>query len=347
MHWLLTDEGCEPFLLDELRRNWPGAKNDTPAAGWVTTAAPLTESAAGHSPLLAFCRQALPDAIEQQAPSINQWAGLLAESIRGAIPADQPWRLHLWPAYGEGRAGMNRCELIRQALADRLRKQARHCLRALEEGAAPFAPLTSLVQLVLRSPEHGLLSITPAPLPWQCRGIVSAFPAGDVPVAVDKAAPSRAFAKLIEAEQRLGLAIQKNDTCIDLGASPGSWSYVALGRGARVVAVDRTELRDDLMRHPLLEFHRGDAFKFAPAAQADWLLCDVIAAPRRSIDLLLEWLRARRMRRFIVTIKFIGSADYALLDDLKTQVPPLCAEFHLTRLSANKNEACAFGVTAP
>jgi len=33
-----------------------------------------------------------------------------------------------------------------------------------------------------------------------------------------------------------------------------------------------------------------------------------------------------------------------LLDQLKQEAPSLCADFRLTRLCANKNEVCAFGV---
>jgi hypothetical protein len=44
-----------------------------------------------------------------------------------------------------------------------------------------------------------------------------------------------------------------------------------------------------------------------------------------------------------VTIKFKGDDEYPLLSQLKEQVPPLCADFRLTRLCANKNEVCAFG----
>lgn len=76
----------------------------------------------------------------------------------------------------------------------------------------------------------------------------------------------------------------------------------------------------------------------------DWLLCDVIAAPERSIELLLTWLREKRCRQFVVTIKFKGTADVAALAELKRELPALCSEFWLTRLCANKNEACALGV---
>jgi 23S rRNA (cytidine2498-2'-O)-methyltransferase len=77
--------------------------------------------------------------------------------------------------------------------------------------------------------------------------------------------------------------------------------------------------------------------------RVDWLLCDVIAAPQRSIDLLVAWLQEERMVNFIVSIKFMGVEDYPLIDQLKVRAAPLCSELSLIRLSANKNEICAFG----
>ena len=130
------------------------------------------------------------------------------------------------------------------------------------------------------------------------------------------------------------------------GGLVGASLALALQRGAKVIAVDRSPLRDDLMRDPHLRFHQADAFKFEPPAQVDWLICDVIAAPQRNIDLLLQWLRERRMRNFIVTIKFKGSDEYPLLDRLKRDAPPLCEDFRLNRLCANKNEVSAFGRAA-
>jgi 23S rRNA (cytidine2498-2'-O)-methyltransferase len=99
------------------------------------------------------------------------------------------------------------------------------------------------------------------------------------------------------------------------------------------------------MRHPLLTFHRGDAFTFTPPRPVDWLLCDVIAAPDRSIDLVLEWCRKRLCRHFVVTIKFKGTAEYPVLERLKAELAPLTSDFTLTRLCANKNEVCVMGST--
>jgi 23S rRNA (cytidine2498-2'-O)-methyltransferase len=376
----LADSDSLTFLADELRRSAPEAAQ-TEIVGLGIAAEVKLDGL-----WLAFARQTLPDAVEVSAASINAWADRIIDAVAGHFPDDQPWRLHLWPHYGEGRAGLNRCELIRASVIERLKKKRRHLLRSfvdaessasrtsphpnpLPQGAreseflprpaggeragvrgcsdsspAPFTPQTSLVQCILTSPEAGWLSTSLAPLPHTHRQLISSFPRGEVPLADDKSAPSRAFTKLVESEQRLGRRIERGQTCVDLGASPGSWSYVAIQRGAHVIAVDRSELREDLMRSPRLRFEAADAFKYQPPQTVDWLVCDVIAAPQRSIDLLLEWLRGKRMRNFVVTLKFKGHDEYPLLETLKRDAPPLCAEFHLTRLCANKNEVCAFGI---
>ncbi|MDZ4403143.1 SAM-dependent methyltransferase [Prosthecobacter sp.] len=338
MHLFLTDPDTSSFLADELRRAAPDSSLREIEGLGIAADVNL------DGLLLAFARQTLPDAIEVQAVSINAWADRIIDAVAGVFPDDQPWRLHLWPQYGEGKAGRHRCELILASLMERLKKRRRHLLRSLIDSEAVFDAQTSLAQCVLTSPETGWLSATSAPRAYALRSLISSFPRGEVPLADDKSAPSRAFTKLVEAEQRLGRRIERGETCVDLGASPGSWSYVALHRGAHVIAVDRSELREDLMRNPRLRFEAADAFKYQPPQTVDWLVCDVIAAPQRSIDLLLEWLSEKRMRNFIVTIKFKGHDEYSLLDMLKRDAPPLCAEFHLTLLCANKNEVCAFGV---
>ncbi|GAA5147908.1 hypothetical protein GCM10023213_43280 [Prosthecobacter algae] len=339
MHVFLPVIDCGPFLVEELKRAGIAATEDAMTGLIHAPALP-------DLPWLAFARQTLPEATEVKEASINAWADHIITRIAGILPDAQPWRLHLWPAYGEGKAGLHRCDLIRTALNERLKKRRRALLRSLEESASAFSSETSLVQAVLTGPDAGFVSVSAAPQPSQLRSLISPFLGGDVPHAEDKAAPSRAFAKVIESELRLGQQIESGQTCVDLGASPGSWSYVAIQRGAYVTAIDRSPLRDDLMRNPRLSFQQADAFKFRPQQPVDWLICDIIAAPQRSLDLLLDWLRERQMRRFIVTLKFKGSDEYHLMDALKELAPPLCADFRLTRLCANKNEVTAFGVVA-
>ena len=335
MHAFLPADGCAEFLMDELKRQQIDPRASEPFIFAETLPAPA---------LLAFARQTLPDVRELRDASINGWADQIIESMLATLTADAPWQLHLWPAYGEGKAGQHRCELIHAALTERLKKRRRSLFRSWVQDDATAG--IALVQAVLTAPDAGLVSTASAAAVHELRGILWPFAAGDIPHAEDKAAPSRAFAKVIEAELRLGQYIERGQTCVDLGASPGSWSYVAIQRGAHVTAIDRSPLRDDLMRNARLKFVQADAFKFKPDAPVDWLICDIIAAPQRSIDLLLEWLREKQMRRFIVTLKFKGTDEYHLLDQLKAEAPQMCSDFRLTRLCANKNEVTAFGVAA-
>lgn len=340
MHLLISAEESAPFLEAEVSRAFPGTLLPSPAPD---VAAADFELSASAPPIFVFSHQFLPHAAEHQAASIGEWGRLLFDRIATQLPEGQPWRLHIAPQYGEGAAGQNRCRLIRESLFETLQRKRRSALKSLEDQPSRLGSETSLVQLLLTAPDHGFLSVAAAPLPAQLSHLVSPFIKGTLPIASDKSAPSRAFAKLTETELRLGRRIAPKESCVDLGASPGSWSYVALQRGARVTAVDRSPLREDLMQDRRLTFHQGDAFTYVPPDRVDWLLCDVIAAPERSIALLLHWLRQHWTRRFVVTIKFKGQEDYGQLEQLKRELPPLCRDFFITRLCANKNEACAFG----
>jgi len=260
------------------------------------------------------------------------------EEIRARGDARPPER-----SAPDAEAGRHRCRLIREAVLELLQRQHRQLLRQLRRDPVPFAANESLVQLLLTAPDTGFISMARAPLPFEQRHLLSPFPKGEVAIASDKTAPSRAFAKLLEAELRLGRAIKAGEICVDLGAAPGSWTYVAANRGARVMAVDRSPLREDLTRHRRVEFHRGDAFSFEPPRPMDWLLCDVIAAPERTAELLRGWLQRRWCRHFVATVKLRDAPGADTLARLKRELPPLTRELFLTRLCANKREVCAFG----
>jgi len=339
MHLWWSTADSEPFLLQEIHRAFPTRDILRPAPGFIGL-----DSIPSDSGPMAFAAQTLPGARIIAAPSIRAWADQLTDAIVADLPEDAPWHLHLAPCYGQGSAGLNRCGFIRESLLDGLKRRRRHRLRSLHPSTDSLQPGAGLVQALLSAPDAGFLSVLPPDTVDAWRSSLVPCPAGDIPVASDKSAPSRAFSKLVEAEIRLGRRIGPEQTVIDLGASPGSWTYVAVNRGARVMSVDRSPLRDDLMGHPRVTFHQGDAFQFAPAAPVDWLICDVIAAPDRSIGLVLDWVRRGWARQFVVTIKFKGSAEYEKLDGLKRELAPLCREFRLSRLCANRNEACVMGI---
>jgi 23S rRNA (cytidine2498-2'-O)-methyltransferase len=349
----------DPPLLAELAATFPAPSTHALAASGLVWSE-LSPADAARAPCLAFAEQVLPAPRAVAARSVTQWSDALADAVlEGLRDHDGPWRLHVLsaaPAPGS-RLGPGRARLIREQALDRIKERRRALRRALVEDDRPFAADEALVQLVLVSLESGWLSLCEPDELRRLRRCLSRFPAGVVAVPEDRAPPSRAYAKLLEAELHAGLVIGKGDTVVDLGGSPGGWSAVALQRGARVLAVDRAPLRDDLMRHARLAFRRGDAFAFRPdaaprgaeplpewlAPPVDWLLCDVIAFPERTLDLLRQWLTARWCRRFVVTVKFRGPADLGRLAELKALLEASGAEFLVRRLRANKNEVTAAG----
>jgi 23S rRNA (cytidine2498-2'-O)-methyltransferase len=372
VHLVLAAADSRDALQQELRQSLPGPIQEIrPGLFACDFAVPEGD----RLPFLAFARQLAPDAREVSAASIRTWANLLVDAVAGVLPDQNTWSLQVVPfkeltadsrmgarawhsrtraeqprssaSQEEARSiGPHRCRLIREAALEILHKRRRHLLRSLRQHEGIFVEDEALVQLILLSPEHGFLSVANAPLPFRQQHVVSCFPSGELPLAVDKQAPSRAFAKLVEAELRLGRRIAARDTCVDLGAAPGSWTYVAARRGAIVTAVDRADLRHDLMQQKNVHFQRGDAFRFEPEAAVDWLLCDVIASAERSAQALLHWLRQKWCRHFVVTLKVDNSGSSAVLAELKRELPKLTSELHLLRLCANKKEVCAFGTIA-
>jgi len=135
---------------------------------------------------------------------------------------------------------------------------------------------------------------------------VAPWAAGLPSITTDKQAPSRAYRKLEETFQWLGRAPRQDETVVDLGGAPGGWAHTALKRGAFVTAVDRSPLAPPAAGHPRLNQIQGDAFAFVPPAPVDWLLCDVICEPPRSIDLIDRWAANGWCRNLVVTVKFKG-----------------------------------------
>ena len=143
----------------------------------------------------------------------------------------------------------------------------------------------------------------------------SAFPNGEANFIEDKTAPSRAYLKLWETFTLLGSRPAPGEFCLDLGASPGGWTWVLQRLGARVLAVDKAPLDPSVGRLPNVEERRESAFGLDPRAigKVDWLFSDVICYPERLLNLVRNWIAKGEVRRFVCTIKFQGATDFATM----------------------------------
>lgn len=166
--------------------------------------------------------------------------------------------------------------------------------------AAPTAPLGSWTLL---APDR-LLAAARCSAP---------YPNGEVVFVEDKEGPpSRAYLKLWEALVRLRRWPQPGERCVDLGASPGGWTYVLAKLGATVVAIDKAPLDPRVMAMAGVEWQGESAFALDPASigPVDWLFSDVICYPARLLKLVERWRAAGLVKNFVCTIKFQGETDH-------------------------------------
>ena len=142
----------------------------------------------------------------------------------------------------------------------------------------------------------------------------SPFPHGEMRFVEDRdGPPSRAYLKLWEALTVIGRHPAPGELCVDLGSSPGGWSWVLQGLGARVISVDKAPLAPAIAALPGIEERCDSAFALDPHAlgPVDWLFSDIVCYPARLLALVERWLAAGTCRNFICTVKFQGATDHA------------------------------------
>jgi 23S rRNA (cytidine2498-2'-O)-methyltransferase len=123
--------------------------------------------------------------------------------------------------------------------------------------------------------------------------------------------PSRAYLKLWEAWHRLGRWPRYGDRCVDLGSSPGGWTWAMQRLDAWVLSVDKAPLDPRIARLPRVECRRASAFALDPKSVGtlDWIVSDVIAYPDRLLAMIDRWIDVHPSASFVVTLKFQGKTD--------------------------------------
>jgi HAD superfamily hydrolase (TIGR01509 family) len=331
-------EGHAAALRDELRRVLPRGQPEAlgPGALAVSGADGLP-----HGTALAFAAWALPEARPFAAPSVSAGADAVIDALVTRLKDHEgPVRLLVF-ATGEGSPA--RARLVAAETQARLKDRLRRLHRQLRTDEGALGRDEALVQVLLTGADKGFVSALTPGEAHAHRRLLSPYAGGEVAVPRDIRPPSRAYQKLVEAQTRLGVKMKDGETVVDLGASPGGWSFVALEQGAQVTAIDRSPLRDDLRRNAQLSFVKGDAFSYRPTQRVDWLVCDLIAFPERTVQLLKDWLGGGLCDRFVVTVKFRGTEDYALVEQVKAVLAEFAGEYWLRALTHNKNELTAMG----
>ncbi len=146
----------------------------------------------------------------------------------------------------------------------------------------------------------------------------SPFPNGEARLVEDRTGPpSRAYLKLYEAFVRLRRWPSPGETCLDLGASPGGWTWLLAQTGATVEAVDKAPLDPAVGALANVRWREGSAFAIDPRhhAPVDYLCSDVVCYPQRLLGLVQRWVEAGTARDMICSIKFQGPTDHGIVRD--------------------------------
>jgi len=257
----------------------------------------------------------LTEELRRAGRRVSAWHGRLA--LSPDAPGHAAWALECWTAPTEiavpsVKAGADALRAIQRNwacyAAAHHRRGALITERLPPVKARPLvfpepAPTGHLGAWTLLAPDRMLASPTKT----------SPFVNGEVAFVEDREGPpSRAYLKLWEALTRLGRCPGPGETCLDLGAAPGGWTWVLAKLGARVAAVDKAAMDPGVLAMPGVTVRTESAFGLDPRAEppVDWLFSDVICYPARLLGLVRRWIEAGAARNIVCTLKFQGETDH-------------------------------------
>ncbi|MGE5096830.1 MAG: 23S rRNA (cytidine(2498)-2'-O)-methyltransferase RlmM [Betaproteobacteria bacterium] len=131
------------------------------------------------------------------------------------------------------------------------------------------------------------------------------WPMGIPRLRMPAGAPSRSTLKLAEAFMELvgERRFEPGATAVDLGASPGGWTWQLVQRGFMVTAVDNGPMDAALLDSGQVRHRRDDGFHYRPPEPADWMVCDMVESPSRIARLVARWISEGWCRETIFNLK--------------------------------------------
>ncbi|QGZ30808.1 23S rRNA (cytidine(2498)-2'-O)-methyltransferase RlmM [Stutzerimonas stutzeri] len=185
-----------------------------------------------------------------------------------------------------------------------LRKALIKAGRLVEEGTGPRLLLT------FQSGREVFLGIAEA-------DNSAMWPMGIPRLKFPRQAPSRSTLKLEEAwhhfipREQWDTRLAAGMTAVDLGASPGGWTWQLVNRDIEVMAVDNGPMNEELLESGLVGHYRADGFAFRPKRPVDWMVCDIVEKPAKNAALLETWIGEGLCREAVVNLKLPMKQRYA------------------------------------
>lgn len=133
----------------------------------------------------------------------------------------------------------------------------------------------------------------------------SPTPGGFSLASLPSEAPSRAYLKVIDGMKYMGVTLEKGETALEIGSSPGGATYALLQMGLKVEGVDPGEMAPVCLEHPHFIHHRESIQDFHVSSLKDhvqWLYVDMNLAPEgslREIEKVVEAIRPSLKGAFI------------------------------------------------
>jgi len=131
------------------------------------------------------------------------------------------------------------------------------------------------------------------------------WPMGIARLRMPGGAPSRSTLKLAEAFMQFmpERRFEPGLTAVDLGASPGGWTWQLVKRGFHVVAVDNGPMDEALMDTGQVKHRRTDGFHFSPPDPVHLMVCDMVESPSRIAGLVAAWIERGWCRECVFNLK--------------------------------------------
>jgi 23S rRNA (cytidine2498-2'-O)-methyltransferase len=133
----------------------------------------------------------------------------------------------------------------------------------------------------------------------------SRWPMGIPRLRMPSGAPSRSTVKLAEALMEFAgtRKFEPGSTAVDLGASPGGWTWQLVQRGFMVTAVDNGPMDAALMDSGQVKHRRDDGFHYRPPEPVDFMVCDMVESPSRIARLVAKWIAEGWCRETVFNLK--------------------------------------------
>jgi 23S rRNA (cytidine2498-2'-O)-methyltransferase len=174
------------------------------------------------------------------------------------------------------------------------------------------------------------------------------WPLGIPRLKFPREAPSRSTLKLEEAFLVLLSSMERERwlkpgmTAVDLGASPGGWTWQLVHRSIRTTAIDNGPMDRALLQSGIVTHLREDGFRYRPRKPVDWLVCDMVEQPKRIAALVAGWLHDGACKYAMFNLKLPMKKRYdetrACLDAIRT----VAVDVRARQLYHDREEITAF-----